>query len=42
MADKVSRIVSLRPATNDFHIMDAFNTIVVIGFLALLVQSAVL
>jgi chromatin segregation and condensation protein Rec8/ScpA/Scc1 (kleisin family) len=55
MADKVTRIDSLSPATNDvqyygrirndthFDITDVFNTIVVVGFLAvLLLYSTVL
>jgi hypothetical protein len=54
MADKVTRIDSLSPATNDFQyygrirhdvsftITDAFNTIVVLVFLALLVYSTAL
>jgi hypothetical protein len=54
MADKVTRIDSLSPATNDlqyhgrlrhdvsFNITDAFNTVVVLLFIALLVYSTVL
>jgi hypothetical protein len=54
MADKVTRIDSLSPATNDlqyygrlrhgvsFNIRDAFNTVVVLLFIALLVYSTVL
>ena len=54
MADKVTRIDSLSPATNDlqyygrirhdvsFTITDAFNMIVVLVFLAVLVYSTAL